>query len=112
MKFTITETVPCVQIWTYEVEAENETEALKIILQGDTDAVETLVDEHVYEQTQYEIEDENGDVYDVEVNKDDDGPEYDSAGFTDEDRVVDGQYRVIDADMEAQDYDVFGNNKI
>ena len=39
MKFTITETVPCVQIWTYEVEAENETEALKIILQGDTDAI-------------------------------------------------------------------------
>jgi hypothetical protein len=43
---------------------------------------------------------------------DDEEPEYDSAGFTDEDRVVDGQYRVIDFDMEAQDYDVFGDSKI
>jgi len=42
----------------------------------------------------------------------DEGPEYDSAGFTDEDRVVNGEYRVIDADMEAQDGDIFGNNKI
>jgi hypothetical protein len=47
-----------------------------------------------------------------ETYSDDEGPEYDSAGFTDEDRVVDGEYRVIDFDMEAQDYDVFGNNKI
>ena len=42
----------------------------------------------------------------------DDGPEYDGAGFTDEDRIVNGQYRVIDADMEAQDSNIFGNNKI
>jgi hypothetical protein len=42
----------------------------------------------------------------------DDEPEYDSAGFTDEDRVVNGEYRVIDFDMEAQDYDVFGDDKI
>lgn len=50
--------------------------------------------------------------YDPPVYEDE-GPEYDSAGFTDEDRVVDGEYRVIiDADMEAQDEDVFGNNKI
>ena len=33
----------------------------------------------------------------TEVN--DDGPEYDSAGFTYEDRVVDGQYRVRDEDQ-------------
>jgi hypothetical protein len=43
---------------------------------------------------------------------DDEGPEYDGAGFSEEDRVVNGQYRVIDADMEAQDHDTFGNNKI
>jgi hypothetical protein len=43
---------------------------------------------------------------------DDEEPEYDSAGFTDEDRIVNGQYRVIDADMEAQDGDVFGDSKI
>jgi hypothetical protein len=43
---------------------------------------------------------------------DDDEPEYDGAGFSEEDRIVNGQYRVIDADMEVQDSDVFGNNKI
>ena len=43
---------------------------------------------------------------------DDEGPEYDGAGFSEEDRIVNGQYRVIDADMEAQDHDTFGNNKI
>jgi hypothetical protein len=42
----------------------------------------------------------------------DEGPEYDGAGFTDEDRIVNGQYRVIDADIEAQDGDVFGDSKI
>ncbi len=44
-----------------------------------------------------------------------DEPEYDSAGFTEEDRIVEGQYRVIiggDPDQEAQDYDTFGNHKI
>ena len=43
---------------------------------------------------------------------DDEGPEYDGAGFSEEDRIVNGQYRVIDADMEAQDHDTFGNKKI
>ena len=43
---------------------------------------------------------------------DDEGPEYDGAGFSEEDRIVNEQYRVIDADMEAQDHDTFGNNKI
>jgi hypothetical protein len=51
-------------------------------------------------------------IKEFEVYDEDDEPEYDSAGFTYEDRVVDGQYRVIDFDMEAQNYDVFGNNKI
>lgn len=41
------------------------------------------------------------------------GPEYDSAGFTEEDRIIDGQYRVIlDPDQEAQDWDTFNKNKI
>jgi hypothetical protein len=44
-----------------------------------------------------------------------DEPEYDSAGFTEEDRIVEGQYRVIigvDPDQEAQDFNTFGENKI
>ena len=43
---------------------------------------------------------------------DDEGPEYDGAGFSEEDRIVNGQYRVMAADMEAQDHDTFGKNKI
>jgi hypothetical protein len=35
-------------------------------------------------------------------NNDDDEPEYDSAGFTEDDRIVNGQYRVIsNADADA-----------
>ena len=37
-------------------------------------------------------------------------PEYDSAGFTEDDRIVNGQYRVIsneDADEDARDYSAF-----
>ena len=55
-KFTITETVPCVQVWTYEVEAETETEALEQVVQGKAEVVETTVDEHDYEQTEFNIE--------------------------------------------------------
>lgn len=41
----------------------------------------------------------------IEDNYDDEGPEYDSAGFTEDDRIVNGQYRVIsneDADTDAK----------
>jgi hypothetical protein len=54
-----------------------------------------------------------------EWNKDNNEPEYDGAGFTEDDRIVNGEYRVIDtqndnnpADMESQDGEVFGENKI
>jgi hypothetical protein len=36
------------------------------------------------------------DLLDEEFEEDE--PEYDSAGFTEDDRIVDGQYRVIDND--------------
>ena len=44
-------------------------------------------------------------IYKMDSNEDD-GPEYDSAGFTEDDRIVNGQYRVIsnkdaDADYKA-----------
>ena len=41
----------------------------------------------------------------IEDNYDDEGPEYDSAGFTEDDRIVNGQYRVVsneDADADAK----------
>ena len=56
-KFTVTETVPCVQIWTYEVEATNEVEALAMIVQGKVQASKIVVDEHDYDETHYEVED-------------------------------------------------------
>jgi len=56
-KFIVTETVPCVQVWTYEVEAKNETEALNKVLDGQGRNLETVVNEHDYDEAQYEIED-------------------------------------------------------
>ena len=56
-KFVITETVPCVQVWTYEVEAANETEALDKVMQDKVEMQNTFMDEHDYDEAQYEIED-------------------------------------------------------
>jgi hypothetical protein len=51
-----------------------------------------------------------------EWNEDNNEPEYDGAGFTEDDRIVNGEYRVIDnnnsANDEVQDHNVFGENKI
>ena len=44
-------------------------------------------------------------VYD-EINANDEGPEYDSAGFTEDDRIVNGQYRVISNEAADEDYKV------
>ncbi len=49
----------------------------------------------------------------VDMLNEDPGPEYDSAGFTEDDRIVEGQYmnmyKDTDPDLEAQDYSTFGN---
>ena len=55
-KFFVTETVPCVHIWTYEVEAANEEEAEEMVAMGKVEATESIVDEYDYDKTQYEIE--------------------------------------------------------
>ena len=49
--------------------------------------------------------DEIKEAYD-EINANDEGPEYDSAGFTEDDRIVNGQYRVISNEAEDEDYKV------
>jgi hypothetical protein len=72
MKFVITERVPCTQVWTYEVEANSETEALEVVLKGEAKMVESSIDEADYENAQYEIEDEEGNVFDVEREDDND----------------------------------------
>ena len=68
--------------------------------------------ESLYKERLVDVCKEIIDEYELNKMSDDEGPEYDGAGFSEEDRVVNGQYRVIDADMEAQDHDTFGNNKI
>lgn len=55
-KFTITETRPVRAIWTYEVEAETEAEAISIIFNGEA------------KPTAYEIEDyEDDDISEFQV---------------------------------------------
>ena len=49
--------------------------------------------------------DEIKEAYD-EINANDEGPEYDSAGFTEDDRIVNGQYRVISNEAADEDYKV------
>ena len=70
-----------------------------------------IIEEHELNEMS---EDEFGfDVVVDEWNVDSDEPEYDGAGFSEEDRIVNGQYRVINsANDEAQDHNVFGENKI
>jgi hypothetical protein len=52
----------------------------------------------------------------IDHMNEDTGPEYDSAGFTEEDRIVNGQYmnmyKDTDPDLEAQDYNTFGEKKV
>ena len=67
-KYVITETVPCVQTWMYEVEAANETEALDKVLNGKAEMVETFVSEQNYDEVEYEIEDaEQGKISSVDL---------------------------------------------
>jgi hypothetical protein len=55
-KFVVIEQVPCVHIWTYEVEAANQSEALEMVAAGKVEATDIIVDEHDYDETQYDIE--------------------------------------------------------
>jgi len=63
-----------------------------------------LANTSLVEQIRDKIRDEiDITVYENESNEDD-GPEYDSAGFTEDDRIVNGQYRVISNDDADEDY--------
>jgi hypothetical protein len=63
-----------------------------------TDSNGKVVDSIVRDKDGYEIDDmhlidEVYDFLDAQIPVEDDGPEYDGAGFTYDDRVVDGQYK-------------------
>jgi len=53
---------------------------------------------HGYEIDDLDLTDRIWDFLDTLDSLEDDGPEYDGAGFTYEDRVVDGQYRNLSAE--------------
>ena len=55
-RFTIKETAPCVQVWTYEVEAETEEDAIKQVIDGVAEVVESTIEGHDYEENEYEVE--------------------------------------------------------
>ena len=55
-RFTIKVTAPCVQVWTYEVEAEAEEDAIKQVTDGVAEVVESTIEGHDYEESEYEVE--------------------------------------------------------
>ena len=62
-KFTIIEQVPAMVEYTYEVEAENEDDAIEIIMNGMTDSidykVETIYDDVCLEFTRQVVKEED-----------------------------------------------------
>ena len=56
-KFKIIESRPATYYWEYIVEAENETEALNKVLEGEIEAGSTYVEESEDEDSDYEISD-------------------------------------------------------
>ena len=78
-KFIVTEERLVTAIWTYEVDAETEAEALEQVQNGNITPNKMEIDDNW-------DWDENLSKYDVEELIDE-GPEYDSAGYTEADRV-------------------------
>ena len=54
-RFTIKETAPCVQVWTYEVEAETEEDAIKKVIDGVAEVVESTIEGHDYDDISDDI---------------------------------------------------------
>ena len=71
-KFIITETRPVEAVWTYEVEAENEQEAMEMIYTGQAEATNHEIQDMDKEDSQFDV---------IEVEDDTDG-------------IVSGQYLV------------------
>ena len=54
--FKIYETKPATQTWIYEVEAENEEQAIEMIENGDVEAIDFGYDCELSEDSDFEIE--------------------------------------------------------
>jgi len=71
--------------YTYEVEANNAEDAIEKVLDGDAECIEHTVDTDLFQE---EAEDANMEVIDFyEKTAEDQGPDYDSAGYSIEDRT-------------------------
>jgi len=84
--------------------SEQNSNAMDYIMDTINDLIkynETFNEDAIDELQQYV--DEIKEAYN-EINGDDEGPEYDSAGFTEDDRIVNGQYRVISNEAADEDY--------
>lgn len=58
-KFTIKETRPATYTWYYEVEAENENEALEKVFEGLEDPIDTDIEvDYDMDESEYEVIDE------------------------------------------------------
>ena len=59
MKFKIVESRPATYYWEYIVEAENQTEALNKVLEGEIEPKESYVEESDGDESDFEIFDIN-----------------------------------------------------
>lgn len=66
-RFYVTERVPCVQIWTYEVEAETEEDAIKQVIAGTAEVEESFIEEYDYEESEYEVEEDEDDYMEDDI---------------------------------------------
>jgi hypothetical protein len=82
MIYKILETKQATQQWIYEVEANNAEDAITMVLDGDVECIEYTVEPELFQ------EDANIEVIDFyEKTAVDQGPDYDSAGYSIEDRT-------------------------
>jgi hypothetical protein len=55
-KFIITETRPAVSVWTYEVEAEDQNQALEMVFNGRADVISQDIEHNYIHDSEYEVE--------------------------------------------------------
>jgi hypothetical protein len=54
--YVVTETVPCVQVFTYIVKAKNREEALEMVFDSKIEAEDITTDELDYDNAEYDVE--------------------------------------------------------
>ena len=57
-KYYITETRPATMRWMFEVVAESEEEALRMVVDGEVDSVDFVTDENPCEGSEYSVDSE------------------------------------------------------